>query len=252
MSRKFALTILLPVLLLAALSAACSSTSAATPSIGTGRAFSGGAGGASGAGGTNPLPPASAYLVGTFKLEGTGNAVDEKTAAALLPLYQMLKELSSNNSTAQAEIDSVADQIKSTMTPAQVQAISAMNLTQQDLFSLIQQLGSGNRTGGTARTPGAGGFNGGGGPPDGGFGPGGFGPGGGGGAAGGGTTNMNQSATLQAVRTQQAKAARLPNSALLDAMIQLLQQRAGVATNTPEGSPAGGTETPAATSTPTP
>jgi hypothetical protein len=240
MSKNFIVFLGIPVILCAAFLSACSGTSTGTQSAGAGRS-------SSGAGGTNPLPPVSEYLVGTFKLEGTDNAVDANMAAALIPPYQVLKELSGNNSTAQAEIDSVSDQIKSAMTPAQVQAISDMKLTQQDLFGLMQQLGQGGNRTGAARTPGAGGFNGGGGPP------GGFG-GGGGGITGGGnsTTNTNQSATIAAARTQQAKAARLPSTALLDAIIHLLQQRAGMATDTPNGSVTPAADFPAATNTPAP
>jgi len=135
-------------------------------------------------GNTTPLPLAMEMLVGTFKLEGTANAVTADEAAKLLPLWQVYKDLSSSSSAAQQEIDGLAGQIQSTMTPEQVQAITDMKLTRRDIFQTMQTLGIASTGGPTASgTPrpggGGGGFGGGGG----GFGGGG---GGGGGGAGGG------------------------------------------------------------------
>ncbi len=90
---------------------------------------------------TQPLPLAEQLLVGTFKLEGTPNAVDAKTAAALIPLWQAYAQLTTSNTAAQAEIDAVVSQIQTTMTTQQVQAITAMKLTRQDIFSTMTSLG---------------------------------------------------------------------------------------------------------------
>ncbi|PJH74752.1 MAG: hypothetical protein CO064_10305, partial [Anaerolineae bacterium CG_4_9_14_0_8_um_filter_58_9] len=59
----------------------------------------------------------------------------------LLPLWQEYNELTRSDTAAQAEIDAVVAQIQETMTPQQVQAITDMKLTQQDEFSLMQELG---------------------------------------------------------------------------------------------------------------
>jgi hypothetical protein len=178
---------------------------------------------------TQPLPLAESLVIGTFKLEGTSNAVDAKTAAALVPLWQAYAQLTSSNTAAQAEIDAVIAQIQSTMTPQQGQAITAMKLTRQDLFTTESTLGLTNGFGanGTpdanstprARTNGGGGgfFPGGGdagGPPGGG----GF----GGGTGGTGGTRPTPNATLQALRAQFAN--RIPTP-LMNALISLLQKK---------------------------
>jgi hypothetical protein len=208
--------------------------------------------GGNGAPNTQPLALAPEMLVGTFKLEGTANAVDAATATALLPLWQTYKELASNSSASQTEMDSLTDQIKSTMTPSQVDAITAMKLTQQDLFALMQAQGIANFRGSTTGTPrartgnsgGPGGPEGPGGPPGGGF------IGGNGGTNGQGI-NPQQLATFQAGRANRGPSTRVP-SALLDALIKLLQQKAGIVVtpNASEAPPPGPMDTPAMTNTP--
>jgi hypothetical protein len=148
--------------------------------------------------------------VGIFKLEGTPNAVDAKTAAALLPLWRRLKNLN-NNAAAQSEIDAIVAQIKSAMTPDQNQAIANMKIAQWDIATLRSQI---NNPGGATTT---------GTPSD---------------ATpsnrdtgGSQTANPEKMATLQAQRTLRADNMRLP-AGLLNALIQLLQDRAGV---TPAG-----------------
>lgn len=182
--------------------------------------------------GTQPLPLAESYLIGTFKLQGTANAVTPTEASSLVPLWQAYAQLTSSNTAAQAEIDAVVSQIQSTMTPQQVQAITAMKLTRQDLFTTMSNLGLTNGFGGNGtpdanRTPGAGGGgNGGGG---GGFFPGGGGGGGGGGFAGGGAggtggTRPTPNATQQALRAKFAN--RIPTP-LMNALVTYLQKTAG-------------------------
>ncbi len=188
--------------------------------------------------GTQPLPLAESLVIGTFKLEGTNNALTPTQAAALVPLWQAYAQLTTSNTAAQAEIDAVVSQIQSTMTPQQVQAISALKLTRQDLFTTMSNLGLTNGSGGNgtpgasgtpgARTGGGGGFFPGGGdaggPPGGGGG--GFGGFGGGGAGGGGgtTTRPTPNATQQALRAQFAN--RIPTP-LMNALVSYLQKTAG-------------------------
>ena len=116
---------------------------------------------------TQPLPLAESLLIGTLKLQGTSNAVNATQAAALVPLWQAYAQLTSSNTAAQAEIDAVVTQIQQTMTPAQVQAITAMKLTRQDMFTEMSSLGltngGANGTPGFSFTPRAGGGGGGGG-----------------------------------------------------------------------------------------
>jgi hypothetical protein len=183
---------------------------------------------------TQPLPQAESFVIGTFKLQGTANAVTASQATALIPLWQAYAQLTSSNTAAQAEIDAVVSQIQSTMTPQQVQAITAMKLTRQDLITTESNLGLSNGFSGTpganttpgARTGGGGGFFPGGGdaggPPGGGGG--GFGGGGGAGGGGGTTTRPTPNATQQALRAQFAN--RIPTP-LMNALVTYLQKTAG-------------------------
>jgi len=168
------------------------------------------------------LPLATQLIIGTFQLDGTDQAVTAEQAKELLPLWQVYQDLSTSDSAAQEEIDALVTQIQETITAEQTQAITAMNLTQQDVLSVMQDQGvnisqRSNMGNGDGTTTG----------PDGGFGPpdGGFqgGPGG-----GGQDLNPEQIATAQAARQQAGGGggAFMP-SALLDALIKLLQEKAG-------------------------
>lgn len=160
-----------------------------------------GCGGASAAGGrfgSAPLTPESKLAIGTLNLENTPQAVDPAMAAKLLPLWQLLAQLDGSASTAPEEIQAVVDQIRATMSPAQVQAIDSMNITSADALSGFQgQRQANGASGSNSGFSGAGGsrssgnsssssgnrrnggdrqfFFGDGGPPGGGFGGGGFG-----------------------------------------------------------------------------
>ncbi len=98
---------------------------------------------------------------GMLKLVGTSNAVTSQEATQLLPLWQSLQQIESSmpqggqrpqgtpgapqpNPTMMAMRQQVAAQITSienAMPPAQIQAITAMNLTGQDIFAAFQQAG---------------------------------------------------------------------------------------------------------------
>ena len=213
---------LIPILILVALTlTACGSSNAqgsqpdanATP--GSGNNF-----------GNAPLPLAVELMIGTFKLEGTPNAVTADEAAQLLPLWLVYKDLLASTSAAQEEIDALGDQIKTTMTTDQVQAITDMKITRADMFKTMQDMGiasagrpnaSGTpRPGGGPGAPGGGNEFGGGGGPGGGF-------------NNGQNLSPQQIATFQARRSQNGGngggyANRIP-SALFDALIKLLQDK---------------------------
>jgi hypothetical protein len=215
--KKTFITVLLLTLILTACGA--SSTQRANPA--------GDTNGNNGSFGTAPLPLAMELVVGTFKLEGTDNAVTAEQAAKLLPLWQVYKDLSASTSAAQEEIDALAQQIQETMTPEQVQAITDMKLTRREIFQTMQDLGiaSANRpnASGTPR-PGGNGF--GGGAPGGGA-PGGGAPGGGQGFNNGENLSPQQIATFQARRSQNGGSGQLNRipPALYDALIKLLQSK---------------------------
>lgn len=188
------------------------------------------------------LPIQEQVLIGTFKLEGTAQAVTSQQAAQLIPLWQVYKDLSGSDSAAQEEIDGLVKQIQGIYTPDQMKSITDMHLTRQDMFTVLQEQGINfGGPGGQNRSPeqiatlqasrGSGNnFR----PPDGGFQGGGF-PGGGTDFAGGGPNGQNfspeQIATAQARRANGGAGGgfgfnRIPDG-LIDAMVQFLQKKAG-------------------------
>jgi len=184
------------------------------------------------------MSPITQIVIGTFKLEGTPQAVTAQQAAELLPLWEVYGSLTQSDTAAQAEIDGLIEQIQDTMSKEQMQAIQDMSLTPQDMFAVmrdqgIEQAGPNGQnlsaaqiataqarrnSGGGAGIPG-GVPGGGGGFPGGGF------PGGrpdGGGATGNRGPQSTGSGTPQA---RAGLADRVP-TALLDALVDLLKKRA--------------------------
>jgi len=179
-------------------------------------------------------------LIGTLKLEDTDLAVSSDQAAQLLPLWQALQALSTSDTTAPEETQAVVNQIKATMTSQQIDAITAMELTQQDVMSVMTEMGLAFNRSGASGTPDASsaqGFPGGGFPdagsvPSGGFLESGTDPdaGGAGGrrfvTGGGQQLSQEQIATLQAGGGQTG--GRLSNGIpqpLLKALIDLLDKK---------------------------
>ena len=179
----------------------------------------------------NTLPLSTQLLIGTFKLEDTDLAVTAEQANELIPLWQVLQSISSSDTAAQEEMDALVEQIQETMTAEQVQAIEAMNLTSQDMFTIMQEQGLGGggpqagSNGDLPAAPAGGGDFGGGGPPPGGGGPGGGGPGGGGGQG----LSPDQIATAQARREANGNGGGFNNNRLLTpligAVIKLLESK---------------------------
>jgi hypothetical protein len=182
------------------------------------------------------LPAATQLIIGTIKLDGTAQAVTTEQAAELLPLWQTMVVLTNSDTAANQEKEALITQIQETMTAEQTQAIKDMNLTREDMSSIMQQQGmtmggapdtqsSNSQNGNSSRNssrnfgPSGGGFPGGGMPPDGG------GPGGGGGFGGQGQNmSEDQIATAQAAR--QANENFVPPM-LINAVIDYLQKKAG-------------------------
>jgi hypothetical protein len=177
-------------------------------------------------------------LVGTFKLEDTSEAITAEQAKSLLPLWQTLQALSSSSTAATEEVNAVINQIKSSMTTAQMDKISAMKLTRQDMMSILSQTGVSPNGASTTATPMAlnglpsgGGNQGGGDAPGGGpGGPGGGMPPSGGPPSGGGdmpgdvpgmSGPMDASSTPQAPRADSNQAPQ----PLLNALIELLRNK---------------------------
>jgi hypothetical protein len=91
--------------------------------------------------GSSSLSKVNKLLVGTLKLEDTDQAVTIDEASQLLPLWQAYRSLSSSQTAAEEEVDALLNQIQSTMTTDQVNAIEAMNLTNTDMLDLMQSMG---------------------------------------------------------------------------------------------------------------
>ncbi len=212
---------------------------------GSGNGTGGGFGGSSGNSFRNnaarSLTADAKLALGTIKLEGTAQAVDAKTAAKLIPLWQLMVQLHSSSSTAPQEVTATQDAIQAAMTPAQVHTISGMSFTSADIFSLFQNQaqasggsnsgsgggfgGGGSRNGGgNGRIffGGGGGF--GGGPGGGGFGGGGFGAGGVRTANGSGTGSNTQLTTQQQAQAAQARENAI-SSLVEEQLIRLLETK---------------------------
>ena len=161
--------------------------------------------------------------MGTLKLEETSLAVDSVQAAELLTLWQAIRSLSSSDITAEGEIEAIVNQILETMSSEQLEAIAAMELTQEGIFELTEELGIARggdlTTDGDPRSsapdgtfPGPGGGQGGG-------------PGGGGLGELGGELDPEQIATLQAERAEKQSSGDRSTMFLINPLIQMLEER---------------------------
>jgi len=226
-------TILL-LLIFTLIMTACSgvASNAAGP---TGNAPGGGAAG----GLSGPLQVA----LGTIKLDGTEDAVTAEQARELLPLWETLQQLEGSDTAATEEKDALVTQIQETMTKEQMQAIAALGLSRQDMFSILQdqvQTFSGTQGSGSQRSGSSGNgdrnFGGGGG---GGFFVGGGGPppdAGGGGFAGGGNfqgqgaSRTQSGGSTNSTRNSNRQFTTDPNripTPLIQAVIAYLKTKAG-------------------------
>jgi hypothetical protein len=178
------------------------------------------------------LSTESKLIVGTFKLDGTDQAITKDQAKQLVIMWQVYQEISQSDTAAQEEVDGLLKQIEGTLTDAQTQAITDLNLTQRDVMSLMQEKGlmaampqrsssssssSSSSDGGAAMGAGGPPDMGAGGPPD---------MGGGGPMMGGGGTSSSSSSSSDTSSSAQTTRVN-PTSQLLDALIEYLQGIAG-------------------------
>ena len=182
------------------------------------------------------LPVGTMLTLGTVMLEETEYAVDAEQASTLLPLWKALRSFGDSETTAQAEVDAVISQIQDTMTPEQINAIQAMQLTIADMGAIAEILGvemggfgaafgemtpemretmQAMRESGDFQRPGAGDFPGGG--PGGGQGP--------GGGLGGAELDPAARQTAIAERGGTRGARSGINSFLLDGIIEFLEAK---------------------------
>jgi hypothetical protein len=88
---------------------------------------------------TGALTVENQLAAGSLMLEETDLAIDSAQAPELLTLWQAFRSLSGSDTSAQQEIDAVINQIEETMSTEQLGAIRAMQLTSDDLASILQQ-----------------------------------------------------------------------------------------------------------------
>jgi hypothetical protein len=103
----------------------------------------------------NALPAGTQLALGILRLEGTPQAVTPAQAKTLLPLWQAFQGNALQN---QTEQNAVLKQIEGTLTAEQVQAIAAMQLTNDDMRKWMEENGQGfGPPPGTPGAPGQGG-----------------------------------------------------------------------------------------------
>jgi hypothetical protein len=183
--------------------------------------------------GGGEMPEITKLVIGTLNLKDTDNAITPEQAQELLPLWQVYLSLLSSDTAAQEETDALVEQIGETMTPEQTQAIEAMQLSQEDMFTVMQEnglgMGGGNRPQ-TSDDSSSGSNSGGFAPPDGGGMPGGAPPDGGGMPAGGGMPGGTQSQggdqSTEAQPAQSMSGGGVPTP-LIQTVIDYLQEIAG-------------------------
>ena len=86
----------------------------------------------------NELAIESQLAVGTLRLAGTAQDVTTDQAEELIILWKVYQDVSQSDTAAQEEVDALIDQIQETMTSEQMQAITEMSLTQQDVLTAMQ------------------------------------------------------------------------------------------------------------------
>ena len=172
----------------------------------------------------NALPIIGQLMVGSFKLEGTEQAIEGAQTAELVPAWKGYRSLSSSDSASAAELNALVEQITDAMTGEQLEAIGAMQLSRQDLTNVMEEQGiarssghTGNLTEDQIASMRATGQARGGGqrPPGGGF----------GGGMGGGGQAPNPT-RLAEMRARGGGGAFLARSPLYDKLIELLEAKA--------------------------
>lgn len=83
----------------------------------------------------------SQLAYGILLMDGTAQTVSPEQAAALKPLLQAIMSLSGDDTTASEELTAVQDQIALALSPEQLQAIKAMEITNADLQGYYAQFG---------------------------------------------------------------------------------------------------------------
>jgi hypothetical protein len=112
--------------------------------------------------GTQTLSTQAQLAIGTLRLEDTEYPITTEQAKELLPMWYVLQDLNDSDTAAQEEIDGLTNQIQEVLTSDQTEAITALNLSREDMFAAMQSgnslsAGSSPSQGNPAQGPGGGG-----------------------------------------------------------------------------------------------
>ena len=83
----------------------------------------------------------SQLAYGTIKLKDSPNVITPAQAKTLIPLWQAVIALSGDETTATEELTAAQDQITQALTPAQIQAVAEMKITNAELNTFYAQFG---------------------------------------------------------------------------------------------------------------
>jgi hypothetical protein len=87
------------------------------------------------------LPQATKLALGTLRLDKTSTPLVPAEAAQLLFLWKGMRNLSTEQTVANEEIQGLVKQIQDTLTPEQISAINGMNLSFQDIAVIAKETG---------------------------------------------------------------------------------------------------------------
>lgn len=87
------------------------------------------------------LPPVTQLAVGTILLDNTDIAVDNEQAQILIPYWKLYLNLLESDATAREELDAMISEIQGVMTTQQLSYITDLGLVQEDLMTLMSDLG---------------------------------------------------------------------------------------------------------------
>jgi hypothetical protein len=79
---------------------------------------------------------AAQLALGTLSLEGTDQAVNAQQAAELVPMWEILADLSISETAAAEELSATVQAIEASMTAEQLDAIGAMNVSEAEAASM--------------------------------------------------------------------------------------------------------------------
>lgn len=87
------------------------------------------------------LPLATQLAAGTYLMDSTEHSVDPDQAELLIPYWKLYLSLLESDATAPEELDAMINEIQGVMTSEQLSYIADLTLVQEDLMTLMSDLG---------------------------------------------------------------------------------------------------------------